>query len=123
VKLLPCLLVAALASPAAATTSKHDLAHVRASSFAKEMFPRWLLATGVAVPGEYQDRACPRSVYEILRTVDADACEDETIDPWGHRYEVLCVRSAPQPFIGVYSVGEDGIAGTTDDIRSWNRRR
>ncbi len=39
------------------------------------------------------------------------------------RYEVLCVRSAPQPLVGVYSVGEDGLAGTADDIKSWNHRR
>ncbi len=111
-KLLPCLLVTVLASQAEATSSKLDLSRVRVASLAHELFPRWAL--------EHPGRACPRSVHEMLRTVDR--CEDDAIDPWGYRYEVLCVRSAPQPLVGVYSVGEDGLAGTADDIKSWNHR-
>ena len=42
------------------------------------------------------------------------------VDPWSHPLVITCTAQPVNQRIGVSSLGPDGIAGTPDDIASWN---
>jgi serine/threonine-protein kinase len=44
-------------------------------------------------------------------------------DPWGHPLEITCTDQPANQIIGAVSAGPDGVAGTPDDIGSWQLGR
>jgi hypothetical protein len=93
--------------------SKVKLAKAAADRLAKEAFPRWSI--------KHADKACPDSLSEVA--TDIGLSKDDTIDPWGAPYKMLCGESLPPGVKGfaVMSLGEDGKEGTADDVKSWER--
>lgn len=86
--------------------SKNDVAGADVKRLAYEAYPSWL-ALGHAAD-------CP-TIDELLEYTNLN----EPIDPWGGRYEVFChTRHAPSGLVA-HSPGEDGRAGTDDDL--WSR--
>ena len=86
--------------------SKVDIAKLTVQKFANEAFPQWRRI--------YGDR-CPHSVYELTEFMD----RNETRDPWNQPYRLRCTNDSRFPLI-VWSIGEDSIPNTGDDIRSWD---
>ena len=54
------------------------------------------------------------AVVAAARDRGAPVRDDNVGDPWGNRYEMVCM---PRGII-VISAGEDGVFGTDDDLRS-----
>jgi hypothetical protein len=86
---------------------KSSLIRVKLMRLADMRYSEWAM--------EHPDKACPSSLAEI----EPDAME--RTDSWGHEFKMVCGPDAPPGVhgIGVYSLGEDGIDGTPDDIKSW----
>jgi hypothetical protein len=80
--------------------SKVEVSKARAEWYAREAYPAWRLA--------HPDRTCPTSLAEL----DHYARATEPHDLWGRAYTFTC---ADGTFV-VRSPGEDGVAGTDDDI-------
>jgi hypothetical protein len=79
--------------------------HVKKLNF--ESYPMWASKT--------PDKACPASIGDL----EGGAAKD----PWGNPYKMLCGPNAPAGAHGfaVLSFGPDGIEGTPDDIKSWEK--
>lgn len=60
---------------------------------------------------------CP-TLAELARFIEERSA---LTDPWDNPYQVLCGADVPAGVrgIAVYSLGADGRAGTSDDLRSW----
>ncbi|HSR97871.1 MAG TPA: hypothetical protein VLM79_12510 [Kofleriaceae bacterium] len=43
-----------------------------------------------------------------------------SLDPWGHPIELTCTDQPADQIMGAISTGPDGIAGNSDDVKSWN---
>lgn len=55
-------------------------------------------------------------------------CPDEAVlgapaDPWGHSLVITCTEQPGNQIAGAISMGPDGLAGTADDIASWQLGR
>ncbi len=76
---------------------------------AMEAYPIWA--------STHPGTECPAGLADIAT---ADYAKD-ALDPWGHPYAMTCGRSAPAAAhgFGVSSAGDDGKAGTADDVNSW----
>jgi len=87
--------------------STWHLAKIKVDRLANEAYPQWAM--------NHPEKACPDSIAD-LRDYALD-----TKDVWGHELKILCGPSLPPGVKGmaVLSVGEDGIEGTEDDIKSW----
>jgi hypothetical protein len=88
-----------------------DIAKLTVHKFADEAFPMWVRA--------HQDKQCPEKLEDLSEYMDSKDLKD----PWGSSYTWFCGANLPAGAKGgfaVMSVGEDGIAGTLDDIRSWD---
>lgn len=77
--------------------------------YAFSAFPRWVAANPTI--------GCPATL-EALAAFSAGA---PVLDPWGHRYVLLCGPTLPAGARGlaVRSDGPDGKVGTADDVLSW----
>ncbi len=82
--------------------SKLEVTKMRAEWYAREAYPAWQLAH----PG----RKCPTTLAEL----DDYTRATEPHDLWGHAYTFTCADGT----LVVRSPGEDGVAGTDDDITS-----
>ena len=51
---------------------------------------------------------------------DAATLGIAALDPWGHPIELTCTDQPADQIMGATSIGPDGIAGTSDDVKSWN---
>ena len=92
--------------------SKNDIAKLAIDKFAHEAYPQWSLAN--------QDKPCPPDLLTIAQHMGKS--ENDTKDPWGTPYKMLCGASLPtgtKDGIAVMSLGEDKQEGTADDIKSW----
>jgi hypothetical protein len=88
--------------------SRVDIAKLTVQKFANEAYPQWHRAHGAD---------CPRSLYELTEFMDRVT----TLDPWGRPYRLACSNdSSWRSPIRVWSIGEDGIPNTFDDLRSWD---
>jgi hypothetical protein len=73
-----------------------------------------------------QMRAVVGRVVEWSRTHAGEPCPDAAtlgiaaLDPWGHPIELTCTDQPADQMMGAISFGPDGIAGTGDDVKSWN---
>ena len=47
--------------------------------------------------------------------------DEETLDPWGHPYQYRNPGKHNPDSYDVFSMGEDGLPDTDDDIGNWNR--
>lgn len=77
--------------------------------FAFEGYPQWAV--------EHPDLDCPPSLAEL-----ATFSTDPSVDDEWHRPLILACGAALPPGvrgIAVSSVGPDGVAGTSDDVHSW----
>jgi hypothetical protein len=76
---------------------------------AYEAYPMWSDA--------HPDHGCPDRLDDLLEYM----CPTHRKDPWGNAYRFYCGHDVPAGAHGVaaISVGEDGEARTSDDIRSW----
>jgi hypothetical protein len=95
-------------------SSKVSIVKLQVDRVATEWYPRWQLRT---------NEACPKDLMELARAVGAGV--EETRDVWGSELKFSCGSEAGLPngtTFGVYSVGEDLREGTSDDIKSWQRR-
>jgi general secretion pathway protein G len=45
--------------------------------------------------------------------------DEETLDPWGHHYQYTNPGKRNPDKYDIYSMGEDGLPGTDDDIGNW----
>ena len=66
---------------------------------------------------DHPDKECPDGLADLNEHIDSR----DTNDPWGRPYQMMCGANLPAGAKGlaVISVGEDGTAGTADDIKSW----
>ena len=85
-----------------------DVTRMTTKKYTYEAYPQW---------AQQHTEPCPSSIVELdpfMNGVDRR-------DRWGHSYEMLCGAALPPTArgIAIYSRGEDGKAGTDDDIRSW----
>jgi len=87
--------------------SRHDVMKLEVDLFAHDYYLRWTIETG----GD-----CPPSLVDVGRAIDPHFGADELLDVWGRPLRFACRKSGFG--IDVYSVGEDGQAGTADDITS-----
>jgi hypothetical protein len=62
---------------------------------------------------DHAGAACPR----------AAELGDPVLDPWGNPLAITCTDQPANQVIGVVSAGKDGVAGTMDDIGSWQLSR
>ncbi len=88
----------------AAERAKHAVQDLAFSAF-----PTWVAANPMT--------ACPATLEELVAVLPGA----QTVDPWGHRYALLCGPTLPAGARGLAasSPGPDGKPGTADDIRSW----
>ncbi len=92
--------------------AKGDTAKMIMKQFAHEAYVRW----DANNPG----KGCPQSLTELLPYMN----KQDTKDPWGSEYIMLCGESAPKAAkagFGVVSKGADKKRGTDDDLKSWER--
>ena len=61
----------------------------------------------------------PDSIAALTKYMNSE----DTKDPWGNEYQMLCGDQASEikDHFGVRSNGDDGKAGTADDIKSWEK--
>lgn len=85
--------------------SKAEVTRRTAQRYAREAYPVWRRA--------HPDRTCPVSLAELDHYTNAT----EPHDLWGHAYTFTCEDGT----LLVRSPGEDGVAGTDDDITSEGR--
>lgn len=91
-------------------SSQRDRAKLVVQQFAFEAFPQWAVAN--------PRKECPDKLEDLA----AYMINNDTKDPWGTPYKLLCGRSLPAGVRGaaVMSAGEDQKEGTDDDVRSWD---
>jgi hypothetical protein len=89
--------------------SKATTAHLITKKFAHEAFTQWGL----------KNQGCPSSIKDLAPYMT----NEETNDPWGQEYILLCGDAASQVpgGFGVMSKGADTKEGTADDIKSWEK--
>lgn len=79
--------------------SPRTAAEMIVTKLAAESFPAW----------HEHHAGCPHRLSELL--------PDVHLDPWGHALHYTCdPRLAPGRSFAVFSAGEDGVFGTSDDI-------
>ncbi|HUJ58844.1 MAG TPA: serine/threonine-protein kinase [Kofleriaceae bacterium] len=83
------------------------------SDIAKQQIAATLAAFRSWAPG-HAGAPCP-SHGELAELVPGGV-----VDPWGHPLIVTCTDQPADQMIGVSSAGPDGVAGTSDDLASWN---
>jgi hypothetical protein len=91
--------------------SKKSLAKDIVKQLAYEAYPRW--------SADNPRHACPSSLNDLLVYLS----KQDTKDPWGNNYVMLCGDRVPQGARGDFAVlspGPDGKKGTNDDITSWS---
>lgn len=87
-------------------SSKVEIAQRTVKKYAFEAYPRWRLGQ--------PDRSCPASLVELN-----DYMNNKDIrDPYGAEYQWSCGTYAGRTKLNVWSLGEDQILGSSDDIRS-----
>lgn len=85
---------------AAWVKSRRDIAQMHVDHLANISYPEWALQNPRA--------RCPESVGDLNEVTG----KREQTDPWGQPFVMRC------PPLEVSSLGEDGLAGTADDIRA-----
>ena len=95
--------------PAQFSSSKVELTQVIVKKLAFEAYPQWAAANPT--------KACPDSLDPLLEYMN----EQKTVDAWGRPLQMYCGANLPAGAKGlaVTSSGPDGVAGNTDDIKSW----
>jgi len=90
------------------TQSKVDLARLKVREYVDVAYVVWRK--------QHAGRVCPASldVLDEYLSWSPDGRPDRR-DPWGNRLLMLCAADG----IAVFSLGEDGLPYTSDDIRSW----
>ncbi len=86
--------------------SKVDVARLTVTKYALEAYPQWALA--------HPDRTCPVSLVELNAWMNTK----DIRDPYGTDYQWSCGTYAGRTQLHVWSVGEDQLLGSADDIRS-----
>ena len=66
---------------------------------------------------QLEDGSDLTQVLEIYRLEGIKWTREPGVDPWGARY-VFVKNVEGRPF-GIFTMGEDGVANTEDDIASW----
>jgi general secretion pathway protein G len=91
--------------------SKVDIAHIAVEKYAFEAYPSW--------SSSHPDKACPDKLEDLNEYMN----NKDIKDPWGNLYHMLCGQNLPAGAkgIAVVSDGEDGKAGTCDDVESWDK--
>lgn len=90
--------------------SKVKTAHAIAKKFAYEAYPQWSTNN--------QSKSCPDDLKSLTKYMNSE----DTKDPWGEEYMMLCGDSAQEAVpggFGVMSKGSDRKQGTPDDVKSW----
>jgi hypothetical protein len=105
------LMVAVVMTPNVSNCSysPNELMKIVVDKIASDWHARWMLKT---------DRTCPTDLVEVARA--NGAVREDLDDAWDRPLRFICM---PDGGLYVYSLGEDGVDGTDDDIRSWKRRR
>jgi hypothetical protein len=88
-------------------SSKEDVARATVKKYAHEAYPQWDLHHG----------GCPPELLALNEYMN----NKDIRDPWGEDYRMHCGGALPDGArgIAVWSLGEDGLDDTDDDIRSW----
>jgi general secretion pathway protein G len=90
--------------------SKVKTSYAIAKKFAYEAYPQWATNN--------PSKQCPGELKELTKYMNSE----DTKDPWGNEYTMLCGDSAQEGIpggFGVVSKGQDGKADTNDDVKSW----
>jgi hypothetical protein len=98
------------ASRSAPTKQELDRTKLTVEKYAYEAFASWAAS--------HPDKACPDRLDELNAYMNTE----DSKDPWGTPYKMLCGSTAPAAArhgIGVLSAGPDQKFDTDDDIRSW----
>ena len=105
------LVVAMQAFHAYIGDSKSRLAKTQVEHLAMQAFPEWAMS--------HPDKACPDRIDELFDVMMTSP--DLRVDPWQRPFKMLCGSSLPPGArgIAILSLGEDGVEGTADDVKSW----
>ena len=89
--------------------SKIELTQIIVKKLAFEAYPQWAAANST--------KACPDSLDPLVEYMP----EQKAVDAWGRSLQMYCGANLPPGAKGlaVTSSGPDGVAGNTDDIKSW----
>lgn len=93
--------------------NKVDIAKFTAVKYSSEAYPSWSQA--------HPDKTCPGKLSEL----DEYMKPEDSLDPWGHRYVMLCGPNLPAgaKYLQVKSLGpngiDDGPPPQGDDVTSW----
>jgi prepilin-type N-terminal cleavage/methylation domain-containing protein len=94
--------------------SKKERAGILVDEYANKAYTQWILNN----PGKH----CPEGLGELAKYTN----HEDTKDPWGNEFVMVCGDSAPDGVpnrMGIISMGEDGKPDTDDDIRSWGKKK
>lgn len=86
--------------------SKVDIAELTVKKYAFEAYPQWASA--------HPAHTCPTSLADLNEYMD----NKDIRDPYGSDYQWSCGTYAGSTILNVWSLGEDQILGSGDDIRS-----
>lgn len=88
--------------------TKGDIASATAKKYAYEAYPSWRAM--------HPERTCPATLLELNEYMN----NKDDLDPWGSHYRMYCGNDeGGRPMIVVYSLGEDSLAHSADDV--WSR--
>lgn len=93
--------------------SKQKQAEIVVQEYASKAYTSWMLNNA--------GKSCP-TLAELAKYTN----HEETEDPWGNEYIVVCGDNAPEGVpngFGVLSKGADGKEGTDDDVKSWGKNK
>jgi hypothetical protein len=87
--------------------SKAEIAKLVVHKYAYEAYPQWVRRNW------NRETRCPSRLSDLDELMN----NKDIVDPWGNDYRMYCGTHGG---VIVHSLGEDGLAGTDDDI--WTNR-
>lgn len=95
--------------------SKSDLTRMAVKDYADSAYMMW--------QRNNQGKSCPQSLGELNEYTNRKPKDGkpDISDSWGNDLIMMCGQNLPPGVrgIAVQSIGEDGKANTSDDIKSW----
>lgn len=106
------LVMAVLVGPRvmeAFSSSKVKVAKITVDDYANNAYPQWSTTHS----------GCPQSLGDLKKYMN----KQDTKDPWGNEFIMLCGDKAPEAAhkFGVVSKGPDEKLDTSDDVKSWEQ--
>jgi hypothetical protein len=94
-------------TPPGAAMNNGDLTMLLARAYVEEAYPKWQT--------DHPGKKCPQTIDELAHYFGDDPSIPVKQDPWGHDLVMTCDDSKG---VSITSPGEDGKAGTPDDVHA-----